>query len=557
MKRLDTILPEWTRFAWASAAAEKVWQERLHNINLAWSRIERWSVVEGARGSCLTFCEPKDLPELVRWGASCSVRVLPMTQVGILEQYSASPAPPTANQNWQYRVVMCRTDHQDAWFEVWNNGETNDDLIGKMLGFPECCRDFFHEYWVEQKFLDTSWPMAANSYALLAASRAEKEVGRDIELKGHDDCNILLRWLGVRAVAHLPCSFHCEATRQSAAMFAQVAQDKHFDKQWAHIREMLAWPVEWSALHGIAEIKTPVLKISSRTDMTEDKYTVRRLGDGYPAEGVDGLVFPYRTKADQVKLSETPAFKRAFPAAQEQQVEINIHAIDAKSAVAALEAGANAAVQHLGRTDLWKDNGFSTLEAMNAAHAVVLEAASEAGLAQEDKVLDLGCGNAWLLERLAQDDIGLWMWGIEHKAERCGRAGERLRAGEIEDIIVYEGSIFDSDLWSEEIYDLVFFMPGRLTEFTIGRAKRQADGLRKLLRERAKQVVFYAYGDWLKEGGLPELMEKVKLDEDWERVGGVIETPNATAWLAAPRVRPPVTGRHFETAICDDLKEEK
>jgi hypothetical protein len=58
--------------------------------------------------------------------------------------------------------------------------------------------------------------------------------------------------------------------------------------------EILSWPVERSCLHGIAELKSPVLKASYRTDVTAGRHVVRRLGDRFPEEGADGLGFPYR-----------------------------------------------------------------------------------------------------------------------------------------------------------------------------------------------------------------------------------------------------------------------
>jgi hypothetical protein len=57
--------------------------------------------------------------------------------------------------------------------------------------------------------------------------------------------------------------------------------------------EVLAWPVEWSALHGIAEIRTPIAKVAMQTDATASKYTIQYPGRGYPREGARGLVFPY------------------------------------------------------------------------------------------------------------------------------------------------------------------------------------------------------------------------------------------------------------------------
>ena len=61
------------------------------------------------------------------------------------------------------------------------------------------------------------------------------------------------------------------------------------------LEEILSWPASWSALHGIAEVKTPVLKASTRTDATAHEFIVRRHGPRLPAEAVAGLGFPFRT----------------------------------------------------------------------------------------------------------------------------------------------------------------------------------------------------------------------------------------------------------------------
>ena len=61
------------------------------------------------------------------------------------------------------------------------------------------------------------------------------------------------------------------------------------------IEEILNWPASWSALHGIAQVKTPVLKVSTRTDATAHEFVVRRPGRRMPDEAAAGLVFPFRT----------------------------------------------------------------------------------------------------------------------------------------------------------------------------------------------------------------------------------------------------------------------
>jgi hypothetical protein len=77
------------------------------------------------------------------------------------------------------------------------------------------------------------------------------------------------------------------------------------------LTEILTWPVEWSALHGIAEIKTPVLKVSTNTDATALKYVVQRKGASYPVEGAHGLKFPYQTP-QRLPLTDSRGFKQGL-----------------------------------------------------------------------------------------------------------------------------------------------------------------------------------------------------------------------------------------------------
>jgi hypothetical protein len=160
------------------------------------------------------------------------------------------------------------------------------------------------------------------------------------------ECNILGRWLDMRWVMHLPCSFTCEATRALGVAHRALLRAK--DPQAADvIDEVLQWPVEWSALHGAAEIRYPVLKVVTRTGYTAERRIVQRRGRTYPAEGARGLAFPYS------------------------------------------EAGMPVSTE----------NGFPTVAAQDAAHMMVLQALRSSP--PQGPVLDLGAGNGLLMQRIA------------------------------------------------------------------------------------------------------------------------------------------------------------
>lgn len=113
-------------------------------------------------------------------------------------------------------------------------------------------------------------------------------------------------------------------------------------EKWNQLMEILSWPVEWNSLHGIAQIITPVCKITTASDALSEKRTVRLANKIIPEEAGSGIGFPF--------------------------VE-----------------------------DTWTDNGFTNLYAMDRAHDKIINVLSHY---RPETVLDLGCGNMALLRRI-------------------------------------------------------------------------------------------------------------------------------------------------------------
>jgi hypothetical protein len=109
--------------------------------------------------------------------------------------------------------------------------------------------------------------------------------------------NIFLRRMGVTAIFHVPCSFQCGASEALAQQILQSVTNANSETEIKSLREMLHWPMEWSGLHGIAEIRTPIFRVSTRTDATANKVTFRLWGTLYPPEGARGIRFPFNQSA--------------------------------------------------------------------------------------------------------------------------------------------------------------------------------------------------------------------------------------------------------------------
>jgi hypothetical protein len=301
------------------------------------------------------------------------------------------------------------------------------------------------------------------------------------------ELNLFLRWLGVRPVFHLPCSFTCEASIGVAREIAAVATQVGGSEEITSIYKMLRWPIQWSALHGIAEIETPVLRIATRTDPTAVKYTVRIQGDlGSAVHAARGNRFPFVEPRSRDK-------GRRIRSAVEPRTETNAEQW------------------------LYVESGYRSLKDMERAFAVVTGPL----LARSPRsVVHLACRNGALLQFIAQRSPGLTVSGIDPDITRITRARQllpahaaRLRIARLDDA--------DLPMQLDEV-DAYIVMAGRLTELPVDRAQ----ALLAAIRTKSRGVLFYAFDDWLKQGSLDEMAAKLQV---------VLSSDGATTDIAAAR----------------------
>ena len=464
MERLDFTLPEFARYSWASDLAHSTWEPRFRRIGAAWAQIEWLSVVEGLRACALVTVSAEDfLKQGARWAGHglCNLPVA-MEAAANLPYCASSGGPRQPGQPFEFRLVLGRPADVVCFKEAWDAGD--HEAMGAMLGYPACCTRFFHDTWVDEGLVDTTWPMA------LRSTRHTADQSHTLEVSGPSEANILWRWMGLRAVPHLPCSFECAETVFFGRSMIALARRAGYAEEMDWLSAVLDWPIEWSALHGIAEIKTPLLKVSTLTDATPVRYTVRRAGSGYPHEGGRGIGFP---------------FNQAPP---QDRVEAN--------------ASEAASTPVRGRPAWYAtDNDFGTVEAMEAAHRPLVELAQRALGLTGGAVLDLGCGNGALLAQLCEVAPQVVPYGLESRPERAVHAAELLPAWAAN---IGCGDMFTAhEVWPESRhYALVFLMPGRLIE---AGGVRDAY-LRERLASQSEHLLVYAYGDWLaRYGGLEPL----------------------------------------------------
>jgi hypothetical protein len=289
MNRLDFALAPFLRLNWVSDHARSVYEPRIEKIVQAWSGLEWLTVAHGLRRCGIATLTPERYisatGEWIRHG-------LYAVPIDILNQASGGGA---------LRVVVGRPSDLAEFQNALEQGD--DEVVAELLGTPNCCRDFLSRLYCDE-VRDVVWPVAEAT-----ATREQDEA--TISLPCNPYTNILWNAVGIRAIPHVPCSFYCEPSFRLANRFIDIGKESGLQTEMEWLHEILTWPMEWSALHGIAETKSPVLRFISATDATSTKYTVRYLGTGFPAEAAQGLCFPYVVPA-RPKFTQTKNFLRGL-----------------------------------------------------------------------------------------------------------------------------------------------------------------------------------------------------------------------------------------------------
>jgi hypothetical protein len=295
LHRLDFVLPHFLRISWTSPEARQVWAARLWRILDVWPTLECLSISHRLRDCALIKTSPGSRANAMQYWSSLGLSAIPVDQDGN-EPNQAGDGGSMRNialgfgaRAGQLRDACVAEDHR---------------AVGLLLGYPECCTNVFVEQFIASGALDSTW-------VIPFASCRRPLPTEGLELASNPVVNVLWRCVAVHAIPHVPCSSVCARSIALGREFLNVGIRVGFPEEMAWLEEILSWPAEWSALHGIAELKTPVFKLCTRTDATGEKLVIRWAGSTYPKEGALGITFPYRLP-ERKALTESPAFQRGL-----------------------------------------------------------------------------------------------------------------------------------------------------------------------------------------------------------------------------------------------------
>jgi hypothetical protein len=336
---------------WTDPDAFGYWAPRIKAAKEAWTEFEALSVSTGLRDSALFSLTIPELVEATNALATQELELTVLSEQAMGQGYSNAAALIGAPG---VRVAIHRPGLRIDWLKAW--ALQDDDMIGQLLGFPPCCIKFFKKVWKEEQRRDTTLSMAHGD---------EAPIG----------CNILLRWIGVRLVTHLPCSFNCQKTEAIAAANAELMKEGGLSEPLQAIIELLSLPMKYEAKNGVGIVSTDFFRF------------------GFSTDPVDGVI-----ERDGV----TPEIPK---------VKVTL------------------AIPH-------EDNSFASKEAMRLAHEPIIEVVRAEG--PFESIADPGCGDGTLLNKLFITGLAKHCWGCDVKEDVIERGRTRhpdikLEARKLED----------------------------------------------------------------------------------------------------------------------------
>ena len=260
------------RIIWINSQAQDKWEGAITQISQEVQLMEIRSVLEGNR-QCATITIKPEM--LVKYHADYPDLIFSVLRnTAPFEGFSHRHGEPEPGKPFLIHCVMGKTKEVVNEFRQAFAGG-NHKTQGRLLGFPECCTEFFTQAW-KGGYFDPIWQAALNSGSEGSYNRLEVK-------NAHPYSNPLLRYIGIRIGFHIPHSFCCEKTIEIARNRMRL-----MDENLRPIAEaMLSMPMEWDVNHGIAQIKTPIFWIITGSIPVEENYRVCIKGNFTPREVSD------------------------------------------------------------------------------------------------------------------------------------------------------------------------------------------------------------------------------------------------------------------------------
>ena len=250
---------------------EEVWEPRLNRIRKLSNDAELVSVIAGMRDVYVMHVYSDRFETAFDILRNNDMVYFPINKSGAYGGFSHKHLPVEPGMPYHVYGAAVRRENIKAGelFMQYSQTPSDHKKIGELLGYPECCVNFFVEKW-GKPHVDPIFEAAEDTPGAV-------NEGNTVTVNCHPYCNDMLRYYGIRSTPHLPHSMQCEETirwgREWHNIMGQLDPEA---TEW--MMDLLSMPMTWNYYKGVAIIDTPIFRGVTNSNTTLDKQIVINKG---------------------------------------------------------------------------------------------------------------------------------------------------------------------------------------------------------------------------------------------------------------------------------------
>lgn len=272
------VLEPFKNFNWKTEDARDSWKDAMQKVREAKDEAEWRSVMDSRTGRKVAIIHVNNYNR-EEWLRRVGEHGLFYRDIRYSEPYNGFSHKhfPTDIHNMNRITYAVISQDEDVAEEVKEAEMSNDrehlhDVVGKNLGFPDCCREHFLENWnPETGDIDPMYEISCNSGNAKAMDGDREKILIENPNPG---ANIMWRYFGYSFITHIPCSWDCEESIDIARERYRIMSENGYGDAADALTAWLSEPHTWDGLHGIARVRNRYGVGSAGTSSYWNKKTI-------------------------------------------------------------------------------------------------------------------------------------------------------------------------------------------------------------------------------------------------------------------------------------------
>jgi hypothetical protein len=268
-----------TRIVWKKKAFKDEWNDKLLRVTELCRRIELETLSRGLRRATTFHMDSNNMMVLGRFNDQGLI-FTPIARSAYYSGFSHKHITPTPGQPYFWYGCLTRTREDARIFrEASLNAKDQQGVhgpIGKLLGYPDCCTGKFTAMWETGNY-DGMFEIARNTPGSTIAEDSMSITCNVEDVEEYYIISPLLRYFGMRAINHFPCSLRCDESLRVANKYIDLMYELDHDAtEW--LVHILGTVESWDSFRGVVEIQTKYFVGLANTYPYTDKKHVIRFG---------------------------------------------------------------------------------------------------------------------------------------------------------------------------------------------------------------------------------------------------------------------------------------